>query len=71
MSELKVQYKFEDPSNLEVKAVFGTHHDPVHHIQFSPDGGYMASGDDRGILIVGVSELTSHSPSIIIGGHVR
>ena len=52
MNGSNVSYIFKNVGSLQRKARLGFHDSPVHAIQFSPDGMFMASGDDEGTLVV-------------------
>jgi hypothetical protein len=39
-------YVFDKSSKLEVMGALELHQAPIHAIGFSPDGGFLASGDD-------------------------
>ena len=45
-------YVFDQHSNLQMMGTLRVHKHEIHVVQFSPDGKYLASGDDDGILIV-------------------
>jgi WD40 repeat protein len=45
-------YLFNDFSDLTLAGQLGSHKAAIHKIEFSPNGKYIASGDDRGNLVV-------------------
>ena len=60
-------YFFNDFGDLTLAGQLGSHKAAVHKIEFSPDGKYIASGDDRGTLIVSLrSCLETYIPAVLV-----
>ena len=50
-------YIFYDIEDFELTNQLKSHMHPVHVLQFSPDGGYLASGDDDSMVMVHVIDI--------------
>ena len=56
----RTSYTFNpDNSNIQVIGQLRSHKSLIHAMSFSPDGMYIASGDDDGMLVVYMT-LESH-----------
>lgn len=59
------RYTFNGLTGVTDERVLRSHYTPINNIRFSPDGKYVASGDDSGLLVVGRFRYESQAMSLL------